>query len=457
MGTVLLYTLGVVLFLAAIMVSIGLHELGHLHFAKKYGCRVSEYMIGFGPRVFSFTHGETEYGLKLIPLGGYVKIIGIFPPKVDTAAGTAEVDEDGNTVATLRKSNTGMFAQMVSQTRATEQELIQPSDKDRLFYKRPWNQKVMTMLAGPMVNIVLAFVCLLGVYSTHGIPSIEPTGSTVIDHVSDCVIPASAERTTCTDDDPTSPAAAAGLQVGDEIVSVNGEPVSQWAELERLIHRNGSDMLRLQVIRDGEKISLDPVSTVAMSRDLPDDSSSEPVRVGFLGVSPVSEQVIDHRGVWFTFERMGEMVAHAVTSVVALPADIWNVAAATVGVAERDEDGLVSIVGGSRLAGEMASTDLDGIDAGDKVAMLTLLAGSFNLFIGVFNLIPLLPLDGGHIAGAVFEQLRRLRAKLFRRPDPGYADVARQLPIAYCLGFALVTMSMVLIVGDIVVPVSTPL
>lgn len=142
---VALYALGVVIFLAAIFVSIALHELGHLYFAKKFGCRVSQYIVGFGPTVWSLKKGETEYGIKLIPLGGYVKIIGMFPPEtdreqqispgeqvpVDTAAAPAHQEAHSDVLVaasaatpdaplTLRKSNTGLFAQMVSQTRAAE-------------------------------------------------------------------------------------------------------------------------------------------------------------------------------------------------------------------------------------------------------------------------------------------------------------------------------------------------
>jgi membrane-associated protease RseP (regulator of RpoE activity) len=136
---------------------------------------------------------------------------------------------------------------------------------------------------------------------------------------------------------------------------------------------------------------------------------------------------------------------------------VYNVAEAIFGQNERAQDGPMSVIGGSRIAGEVASSDAAGLDVAGKAALLGLVIGSFNLFIGVFNLIPLLPLDGGHIAGASYEGIRRWLAKVFRRPDPGHINVARQLPVAYMLGFALLSMSIVLMVGDIVVPLSSGL
>jgi membrane-associated protease RseP (regulator of RpoE activity) len=477
MMTVLLYALGVVIFLAALFVSIALHELGHLYYAKKFGCRVSQYMVGFGPTVWSRTKGDTEYGIKLIPLGGYVKIIGMFPPETDrehkiaTGARVQKQDEtteaDVTSIATaaaaaspeepltLRKSNTGLFAQMVSQTRAAEFELVEPGDHDRLFYKLPSTKKILVMLAGPGVNIAIAYLCFLAVFGIYGVHSTEPTGSTVVSHVSDCVIPEVEKRDTCQDSDAPSPASAAGLKVGDEIVAFNGQPVSTWDELTGLIHDNGNGMMQLAVLRDGEELELQETSTVSMSRDL--EGTGEYSTVGFLGARPEQETVVTRFNPVETMIYMGETTAHAVSSVVELPARVLNVALAVMGLDERDQDGPMSVVGGSRLAGEVASSDAAGLDVAGKAALLGLVVGSFNLFIGIFNLIPLLPLDGGHIAGAAWEGIRRKIAMVLKRPDPGHVNVAAQLPVAYMLGFALISMSFVLIVGDILVPLSSGL
>ena len=161
--TALYYTLGVLIFVVAILASIGLHEFGHLIPAKRFGGKVTQWFVGFGPTVFSRRIGETEYGVKAIPLGGYVKIVGMLPP------GKGEetvVDEHGETL--VRQSNTGMFTQLISDARAAEWEHVKPEDTDRLFYKfRSW-QKVVVMSGGPMVNIAIAFFLFWGVFATVG-------------------------------------------------------------------------------------------------------------------------------------------------------------------------------------------------------------------------------------------------------------------------------------------------
>ncbi|MGI8307015.1 M50 family metallopeptidase [Saccharopolyspora hattusasensis] len=473
---VLLYALGVAIFLVAIFLSIALHELGHLYYAKKFGCRVSQYMVGFGPTLFSWKRGETEYGVKLIPLGGYVKIIGMFPPETDrekrisrgekpapaqerdgepseVIAAAANATEDAP--LTLRKSNTGLFAQMISQTRAAEFELVEPGDSERLFYKLPATKKILVMLAGPGVNIALAFACLLGVYGLYGVHSTEPTGRAVVAVVSDCVIPETENRVVCEEGDQLSPARAAGLQSGDQIVAFNEQAVTSWAQLSDLIHSNGDGSMKLEIMRDDQRVILQPTRTVAMPRDI--EGTGKYGTVGFLGVEPESHEVVTRHGPLFTMLRMGEMTAHAVSSVIDLPARVYNVAEAIFGQDERAQDGPMSVIGGSRIAGEVASSTVQGLDAGGKATLLGLIVGSFNLFIGVFNLIPLLPLDGGHIAGAAWEGIRRWLAQVLRRPDPGHVNVARQLPIAYMLGFALLSMSVVLMVGDIIVPLKSGL
>lgn len=472
--TALLYAAGVVIFLLALFVSIALHELGHLFHAKKFGCRVSQYMIGFGPKIVSFTRGETEYGIKAIPLGGYVKIIGMMPPAagedIETATFNArqlkalreaaqEGDEASEKQLLVRKSNTGMFAQLASDSRSAEFELVRPEDADRLFYKLPWHKKVLVMLAGPAVNIALAFFCFLGVYSIYGVTSSVPTGSTTIVGVSDCVIPAAEQRSDCRPGDPVSPARVAGLEAGDQIVKFNDTVITQWSQLSDLIHTNGDREVVFQVIRDGERVTLEPTRTTVLMRDMaqPGSHAQDMQAVGFLGVNPQTVSVTKHYGPIYTMQRMGEMTANSISMVTNLPSRVWNVAASIVGHEQRDPDGPVSIIGGSRLAGEVASSQAEGLQIADKAMLLTMVVGSFNLFLGVFNLIPLLPLDGGHIAGATYEGIRRGWAKLRRRPDPGYVDIARQLPIAYCVGFVFLVMSGVLLLGDLVVPLSSGL
>ncbi|GAA2116418.1 M50 family metallopeptidase [Nocardioides bigeumensis] len=448
--TALLYVLGVVVFVAAILVSIGLHELGHMIPAKAFGGKVTQYFIGFGPTVWSRQVGETEYGVKAIPLGGYVKIVGMLPPGADDL-GEVEHDENGERVLRVRKSNTGMFTQLISDARAAEWEHVKPGDEGRLFYRMAWWKKVVVMAGGPTVNILIAFFLFWGVYATYGNP-VEPNVEPVVEEVLDCVVPYSEDGRTCEPTDEVTPAKLAGLQPGDEFVAVNGRPVTSWEELQDQIRSNSDGEVTLLIDRGGEQLEV-TTNTIVTARPISEDPTDETLtQVGFLGVQPTVDGLV-HGGPLYTVRDMGDKTVHSLQALAQLPVKVWGVAKAIVGVEERAADSPVSIVGGGRIAGETASTDL--IPNDSKIAFLALIVGGFNLFIGLFNFVPLLPLDGGHIAGALYEALRRGLARLRRRPDPGYVDVARLLPVAYVVASALLVMGVVLIVGDLVAPVDT--
>lgn len=449
--TVLLYTLGVLLFALALVVSIGLHELGHMIPAKRFGAKVTQYFVGFGPTVWSRQIGETEYGIKAIPLGGYVKIIGMLPPGADEVAEQVGTDADGTPVLKIRKSNTGMFTQLVSDARAAEWELVQPGDEERLFYRLPWWKKVTVMAMGPFVNILIAFAIFVPVFATYGNSS-DVRITPVVSHVSACVVPAAETGRECTAADPVAPAKAAGIEVGDEIVAFNGTPVTDWEVVQREIRANDDGAATIVVRRDGAELTLTTNTTVASRPSVDEDGVADggTVEVGFLGVSPTSELVTG--GVGYTVGQMGQMTVNTLEALVHMPAKVWGVAKAIVGLEERDPMGPVSVVGGGRLAGEAVSTtEVPWVDR--AVFMLMLIAG-FNFFIGMFNFVPLLPLDGGHIAGALYEAVRRGLARLFRRPDPGHFDTAKLMPVAYVVGMTVMVMGVVLIVGDFVVPVT---
>ncbi|SDK86991.1 Membrane-associated protease RseP, regulator of RpoE activity [Nocardioides sp. YR527] len=446
--SVLLYTLAVIGFVLAILVSIGLHELGHMIPAKAFGGKVTQYFIGFGPTVWSKQIGETEYGLKAIPLGGYVKILGMLPPGADQLG---ERTEDG--ALKVRKSNTGMFTQLISDARSAEWELIRPEDEPRLFYKMSWWKKVIVMAGGPTVNIAIAFFVLWGVFGTYGVhENVVDEGHPVVSSLQECLLTWEDQGRECRASDKPTPAADAGLKPGDELISFNGTELTSWAVAQELIRDNMDGDATIVIERDGEQMTL-RTQTVVQERvkDL-DDTSADPetAKVGFFGMSPESHVVTTKEGPVYALQEMGAMAENAVHSLLRLPVKVWHVALAIVGVEERSADSPVSIVGGGRIAGEIAAHE--GLDVGEKVASFAFLVGGFNLFIGIFNFVPLLPLDGGHIATALWEGIRRAFAKVFRRPDPGHADPAKLLPVAYVVASALLVMGVVLIVADLVVP-----
>jgi len=445
--TPLLYLLGVVLFVFAILASIGLHELGHMVPAKGFGGKVTQYFIGFGPTVWSRTRGETEYGLKAIPVGGYVKIVGMLPPDKEHD-GKVEYDEQGNRVVTVRRSNTGLFAQLVSDARAAEWETISADDEPRLFYRMAWWKKVIVMAGGPTVNLAIAFLIYGVLFATYGNPA-EPVLHTSVGVVEDCVIPATRVSDVCQPGDPVSPASKAGLQPGDRFVSFNGTPVTSWTQMQGLIRGNNNGTATIVVDRNGEQLSLH-TNTLVTARPLDAKDPTKLTRVGFLGVAP--EVTYPTGGPVYTVEQMGGLAQQSAVALATLPVKVWGVAEAIAGVKPRAQDSPVSVVGGGRLAGETASAQ--DFPVKEKLVGLLGLVAGFNFFIGLFNFIPLLPLDGGHIAGALWEAIRRGVARILGRPDPGYVDVAKLLPVAYVVASFLLVMGAVLIVGDLVVPVS---
>ncbi len=232
------------------------------------------------------------------------------------------------------------------------------------------------------------------------------------------------------------------------ITTFNGTAVTDWDQLKDLIRNNDDGQAVIGYERDGRALS-GTTSTTVEAR--PTSETDETLReVGFLGVTPTARQVTETGGPIYTLDQMGTMTVDTVQALATLPVKVWGVAKAIVGVEERAVDSPVSIVGGGRLAGETVSHEEFPVT--EKAVFLLMLIAGFNFFIGMFNFVPLLPLDGGHIASALWEGLRRGIARLRRRPDPGYVDAAKLLPVAYVVASAFLVMGVVLIIGDLVVP-----
>ena len=429
----MLTTLGIVLFAIAIAISIALHELGHLLPAKLFGLRVPQYMIGFGPRIWSRQRGETEYGVKAIPIGGYCRMVGMFPPRPG---------DDGR----VRTSTTGRFSTMIEQARQASFEEVRPGDDGRLFYQLPARKKIVVMLGGPVMNLIIAAVLIGGTLVGLG----TPTLSTSVQTVSDCVIPAArTDQTTCRSGDPLTPAAKAGLRPGDTITAFNGTPITSWTQLQTLIRDAGGQKVTLGIDRGGQARQ---VSTTLVRTQRPVEAntpSGYTLRdVGFLGVSPGQHLV--RASITSVPGTLADYTWRTASAVINIPARMGGVWQAAFSNAPRDPYGPIGVVGASRLGGEVAALPEP---VSFKIVGFLLLVGSLNLALFVFNLIPLLPLDGGHVAGAIYEGARRKVASLRRRPDPGPADVTKMLPIAYTMAVLIVGMSALLLYADLVNPV----
>ena len=427
-------------------VSIALHELGHLVPAKKFGVRVGQYMIGFGPTLWSRRIGETQYGFKAIPLGGYISMAGMYPPSPKELAAAASGHRTG-------RAGGGFFATMVQDARAANDETLAGDADDRVFYKLPVWKRVVIMLGGPVMNLLFAIVLFSILLTGIGVQ----TATTTVNSVSECIIPADAGRTECAASDPVAPAAAAGLQPGDVIVEVDGQPISTFAEASALIRESPGEPLSIVIERDGAQQTItltptaieQPVTDAAGQPVLDENGGPQTQEVGFAGIRQEVEYL--HQPIWAGPAAAVENVGAVAGIIWQLPVKVYETAVTLVTGGERDPTGPLSIVGAGILSGEVAAAEAPILN---RVAGFLGLLASLNIALFVFNLIPLLPLDGGHIVVALWDGIKRMWAKLFHRPPPKPVDATKLVPVTFVVVIALIGMGAILILADIFNPLS---
>ncbi|PVE95959.1 M50 family metallopeptidase [Microbacterium sp. TPD7012] len=431
---ILLYVGGILFMLIGLGLSIGLHEVGHLVPAKLFGVRVGQYMIGFGPRLWSKRIGETEYGFKMLPLGGFISMSGMYP--ASKTAGPAK----------------GVFRTLIQDARSANDETIAEGAEDRVFYRLPVWKRVVVMLGGPLMNLLLAVIIFTVLVSGIGVQQ----GTTTIASVTECVVPAESTATECSADDPASPAAEAGIEPGDVLVSIDGQPVSTFADATAIVQAAPGETLDMVVRRDGAEQTL-RITPIAAERTITDasgqpilDEAGEPVvkEVGYVGMG--SQMGYVQQPLSAGPEMTADNVARVASLIVTLPVRLWDVGVSLVTGGERDPNGPLSVVGVGRIAGEVAATDAPILN---RFAVLLGLLGSLNIALFVFNLIPLLPLDGGHVVVALWEGIKRIWAKLFRRPPPAPVDATRLVPLTVVVAVLLIGMGALLLVADLFNPV----
>lgn len=431
----MLELLGMILFLLLIGFSIGLHELGHLVPAKKFGVKVTEYAIGFGPTIFRRQWGETDVRLRLLPFGGFIRMIGMYLPE----------RADGKRVG-------GKFAESIEQARAQARSEISPADESRTFYRLSVPKRLIVMIGGPFMNLVLAFVIFTVMLVGLGTPEITKRIGSIVPCVpieSDLV----GEGTIagCVDSDPT-PAVSSGIQVGDELISVNGFEINEWADLSKsLANVKAGESVDLIVRRAGNDVTLDliPATAVVPVFDNTGTNTEEFTTRPFIGVGP--EFIREQQPFSAVPSTMWDLFERSISALATFPARIYELGIGLVTGAERDADGPISVVGVTRIGGEIAASELT---TADKAFSILSLAAGLNLFLFVFNLLPILPLDGGHAAGAIFEALRRRWARIRGKADPGPADIARLLPLTYVVTLIMLVMGGIVILADFVSPIS---
>jgi membrane-associated protease RseP (regulator of RpoE activity) len=430
----LLYVIGILIVALGVGFSIGWHELGHLIPAKLFGVKVPKYMIGFGPTLFSKKIGETEYGLKLIPLGGYITMIGMYPP-----AKSPEVS-----------SPRGFFRDMISSARNAHSEFVEPGDENRMFYQLPVWKRMIIMFGGPVMNLILGVVLLTIALSGIGVSQV----STTVSEVSRCVPVVATEQ--CTDDSQASPALAAGLAAGDKILSINGTDLLNWNEAGKLI--NPGVVNQLGVLRvDGSKASLS-LTPVTVQRPVIENGAVKLDASGkqVFGPKPVLGIILAAEirplSIGESLAASGQSVVQVGQMILNLPQQVAAVGQSTFGSEQRRADGPVSIIGIGQIAGEVASSNATSFE--EKIQSQLGILASLNFALFAFNMLPLLPLDGGHVAGGIYEAIKKGIFRLLRKPNPGPADTALLMPLTWVVFIALMAMSALIIIADLVNPIS---
>jgi len=393
---------GVIAFVVALLFSVMVHEAGHFLTARRFDMKVTEFFLGFGKRIWSFTRGETEFGIKAIPAGGYCRIVGM------------SVNEE-----------------------------MEESDRSRAFYLASAPKRLIVLGAGSFLHFVLGFLILVLLLAGVGTMAI----SNKVGEVVPCIISNStgAADAKCAPDAPPSPAKAAGLMVGDEITAINGAPIKDWSTAVKKIRNSPNQELTLTIKRGSSTLTV-PIT--------PGTRILDGKKIGIIGVSNTLEnrKLSIYRAVTNSGTLTWDLTKSSVTSLISLPTKIPALFRQTFFHETRDATGLVGVVGVARVSAQTASDPK--LASREKIATFLLIIASLNIFVGLFNLLPLLPLDGGHMAIAVIDGLRRARARRKGSPAPPEIDVERLMPLTMAVFAILAVLSLLLLAADIFNPIN---
>jgi len=375
----MMFVLGFALFALGITISIALHECGHMWVAQATGMKVRRFFVGFGPRIFSFRRGETEYGVKALPLGGFCDI-----------AGMTALDE------------------------------LDPEEVDRAMYRQKAWKRFIVMSGGIAMNFLLGFVLVVILAVGWGLPSFDQPPATALGDMS-CVAeqnPDGALR----ECGGAGPAQRAGLRRGDVVTAVNGVEVDTWKQFQQQTQRQDGPFA-YTIERDGQSLSIS-VTPEQVVR-YPSSGGGPGKEVSAIGVGPDYNEPVQYNvlaAIPASAAFTGDMFVKTFESLARMPAKVADLWTAVTG-GERDPETPVSVYGASKIGGETAERGLWG--------MFILVLASLNFFLGAFNILPLLPLDGGHIAVVIYEKIRNvIRGR--RGLAPGApVDYLKLLPMTY--------------------------
>ncbi|HLX50038.1 MAG TPA: site-2 protease family protein [Streptosporangiaceae bacterium] len=395
--------LGWVIFIVALSISVMLHEFGHFATAKKFGMKATQFFLGFGPTLWSRKRGETEYGVKGIPAGGFVKIVGM-----------------------------------------TSMDDVDPADEPRSFRVKPGWQRVIVLVAGSFMHFALAFFLLLIVPMAVGIAN---ANTTTVGTVVKCV--PKTDESGCASGEAPSPAAQIGLQPGDTIVAFAGQPVHTWNQFTTAIrHQKPGSRVAVTIQHDGRQVSKDV--TLAKTRSIGSNGKAGQ-DIAFVGVAQaeIYQRASPLRAVSYAGSMFGQAVTGTVDVIRSLPSAVSHLFAKNR--ASTSGGQVTSVIGVGEITGQVVSAK---IGWQPKASLVLLIIISVNIFIGLMNLLPLLPLDGGHVAVVLYERLRAWLARLRGRPDPGLVDMTKLIPVSLGVFALLIGFSLLLIMADIVNPIN---
>ncbi len=392
--------LGWLIFLVALLFSVMLHEAGHFVMAKRFGMKAPRFMVGFGPTLWSTTRNGTEYGIKAIPLGGFTKIVGM-----------------------------------------TALEDVDPQDEPHSFRRAPGWQRLVVLVAGSFMHFVLAAVLIFGVALGIGI---ESGNTTQLGDVAACVAPsltALDNGTPCTPKDAKSPAALAGLKVGDQVTSLNGVKVSSWNQLTSVIKdfKPGS-AVTIGVDRDGRPLTLHTRLSAVPGR---------PGAYLGIGAATVIQPASPLAAINYVGSGFAEVITGSGSALAHVPSEIPQLFSANR--AHTPAGNLASVYGAARVTGQAVAAN---VGWEYKVSFILLLIASLNIAVGVANQLPLLPLDGGHEWAVIWERTRAWFARRRGRPDPGLVDYRKLAPVSLSLFAVLAIFVLIVTYADIVNPVN---
>ena len=404
--------IGVLVIVVGLLISVALHECGHMIPAKKFGVYVPEFAVGFGPQIFGVKKGETTYSLRAILLGGYVRLVGMFAPA-----------RDGVKTTNRRGKPT-----LAHEAREASMEEIPEGYGSRAFYLLHPVQKIIVMISGPLVNLFLSVLFLSIALVGIGIPKASLTLSEV------------PQQLTTQGATVDAPAYAAGIRAGDRITGVNGSAVTSWEQMRQSI-AGSQGSIDIDYLRNGQlfHVNVDPLR------------SGDNVSIGVIAGTEYQAA-----SVGTVASTVGETFTGTVSVVARLPIALWDVGRSIFTGAPRDSGGVMSVVGIGRIAADATSSDVTASSGGwmRSAALLLSILASLNMALFVFNLLPFPPLDGGHIVPAIYEWIRRGFARVRGREVPPPVDTARLMPLTYTMGTILVAMTVLLMIADIVVPIS---